>query len=243
MRVLPHPLSLGLLSLASACLHAAEPTPARPSSSPLDQLLEEQRGWIFEPIAGRTDIFYDLVDVANVQSKIDAAALATDPKSAKNSGQEREKILDWSRRELERVEGFILSKKWEDAMKVCDTSTRTLSRLGDDKDAAQIAERFKRYRVQAEDAKTYEEAQAQFDALAIKVEGILWAPTGSMTIIGGESKPLRLNDRVKDCVIINIDTNRVDFLFHYNHRRFEFQRYVGESLTGDASTTRNPSKK
>jgi len=32
-------------------------------------------------------------------------------------------------------------------------------------------------------------------------------------------------------VIINIDTDRVDFRYHYKRQRFEFPRYVGENKT------------
>ena len=84
-------------------------------------------------------------------------------------------------------------------------------------------------RDQADDALTRDEAQAQFDGLALKIEGILWAESGTrLAIITGEARALGVNERVKDCVIINIDTDRVDFRFHYKRKRFEFPRYVGE---------------
>ena len=92
---------------------------------------------------------------------------------------------------------------------------------------------MKRYRAQAEEAKIFEEAQEKFDALGLRVEGILWSPVGSLAVINGEPRARAINERVKDCVIINIDTNRVDFLFHYNRRRFEFQRYVGEEVVAN----------
>ena len=62
----------------------------------------------------------------------------------------------------------------------------------------------------------------------------MWAEASSrLAIIAGEARAVGVNDRAKDCVIINIDTDRVDFRYHYKGRRFEFPRYVGED--GSAS--------
>ena len=108
-------------------------------------------------------------------------------------------------------------------------------RLAEEATPARVAELQKRETQRARhEAKTFEEAQAKFDALDLKIEGILWSPEGSLAVINGEPRARAVNERVKDCVIINIDTNRVDFLFHYNRRRFEFQRYVGEDAKASA---------
>ncbi len=199
--------------------------------SPLDQLLDEQKKWSFEPTV-RADIFVDLEELRKLQAKTEkGAGDASQAGHAPNPGVIREKTIDWAKQEVGRVEGFILARKWEDAIKVCDNATKVLARFSDDEEVNRVIERLKHYQVQADEAKTYEEAQAKFDALGLKVEGILWDPQkGSMAVIGGEGRALRLNDRVKDCVIINIDTNRVDFLFHFNRKRFEFQRFVGEDV-------------
>ena len=59
----------------------------------------------------------------------------------------------------------------------------------------------------------------------------MWAQSGSrLVILAGEAKALGINERVKDCVIINIDSDRVDFRFHFKRKRFEFPRYVGEEV-------------
>jgi len=125
----------------------------------------------------------------------------------------------------------VLGRKWDDALKYCEIDLKKLQSHGDDPQIAAIVEKIKRYQTQAEEAKIYEEAQAKFDALGLRIEGILWSATGSLAVISGEPRARAINDRVKDCVIISIDTNRVDFLYHYNRRRFEFQRYVGEDVT------------
>ena len=125
----------------------------------------------------------------------------------------------------------MLGRKWDDALKYCELDLKKLQSHGDDPQIAAIIEKIKRYQTQAEEAKIYEEAQAKFDALNLRIEGILWSATGSLAVISGEPRARAINDRVKDCVIISIDTNRVDFLYHYNRRRFEFQRYVGEDVT------------
>ena len=232
------------LSISSFVIFAADVKPeadkTKAEVNVLEQLLEEQKKWTFEPPAGRQDVFYDLEDLRRAQKSLttDASAQAA---NTSRPGIDREKTLDWARNELARVEGFVLVRKWEDAIRVCESTIKTLAKSADDDAFVQMTERFKRYRTQAEEAKIYEEAQAKFDALGLKIEGILWSATSSMAIVGGETRALKLNDRVKDCVIINIDTNRVDFLFHYNRRRFEFQRYVGEDVkAGDAKT---PSRK
>ena len=88
------------------------------------------------------------------------------------------------------------------------------------------------YRDQAQSALVRDEAQASFDALDLQVEGIMWSESGNrLALIAGEPKALGVADRVKDCVIINIDTDRVDFRYHYKRQRFEFPRYVGENKT------------
>ena len=85
------------------------------------------------------------------------------------------------------------------------------------------------YRHQAEEKKIYEEAREQFMALGLSVQGIIWsADQASLAIIDGEASARAVNDRVKDCVIVNIDTNRVDFMFPYRRRKFHFQRYIDD---------------
>jgi hypothetical protein len=194
----------------------------------LGQLAEEER-WTFEPQINRIDPFYDL-----------EAILALPNPEIVNGGPEKgpglvpgaevEALRAWGKQELVRVEGFILGRKWDDALKATEADLKKLQTHAEDAAIVAIAEKMKRYQTQAEEAKIYEEAQAKFDALGLKVEGILWSPAGSLAVISGEPRARAINERVKDCVIINIDTNRVDFLFHYNRRRFEFQRYVGEDL-------------
>lgn len=230
-----------LLMLCPALALAGEPAktpvvvkaPVAAEASPLDLLLDEQKKWAFDPQV-RADVFIDLEELRKAQKAIsekEKSATALQGANRSAPGADRDKTLDWAKHEVARVEGFVLARKWDDAMKVCENAWKVLARFGDDAEVARVVERFKRYHAQAEEAKVYEEAQAKFDALGLKVEGILWDPQkGSMAVIGGEARALRLNDRVKDCVVINIDTNRVDFLFHHNRRRFEFQRFVGEDV-------------
>lgn len=210
--------------------------PATGSMGAFSQLAEEEK-WAFDPQVTRQDIFYDLEAILSQQIGSDLQIVKPDGPT-KGQGDELEALREWAKRELSRVEGFVLARKWDDALKATETDIKKLQpRAGDDAAIAQIVEKLKRYRSQAEEAKIYEEAQAKFDALGLRVDGILWSPAGSLAVISGEPRARAINERVKDCVIINIDTNRVDFLFHYNRRRFEFQRYVGEDLT-PASRTR-----
>lgn len=209
--------------------------PAKEATGAYGQLAEEEK-WTFDPQASRQDIFYDLEAVL-------AQQIGGDPQLVKpggpNKGQgnEIEELREWAKLELSRVEGFVLARKWDDALKATETDIKRLQpKVGEDATILQIVEKLKRYHSQAEEAKIYEEAQAKFDALGLRVDGILWSPAGSLAVIRGEPRARAINERVKDCVIINVDTNRVDFLFHYNRRRFEFQRYVGEDLSPASRT-------
>jgi len=236
-------LFLSLLVLGFA-LHAGEVPAAQPKPTtvekadpkakkdigPFSQLAAEEK-WIFDPPVNRQDIFYDLESMLETQLGTEVAGQKTD-QGGRAPGDEIEALREWAKRELARVETFIFERKWDDALKATETDIKKLQpRVGDDSAIAQITEKMKRYRAQAEEAKIFEEAQAKFDALGLRVEGILWSPAGSLAVISGEPRARAINERVKDSVIINIDTNRVDFLFHYNRRRFEFQRYVGEDAT------------
>jgi hypothetical protein len=201
---------------------------AKKKADPFSQLAEEEK-WTFDPPINRQDIFYDLE--AMLMSQLENPVKGTTP-GQKPTGDDIAGLRQWAKDELARVESFIFERKWDDALKATEVDIKKLQpRVGEDATIAQITEKLKRYRAQAEEAKIFEEAQAKFDALGLRVEGILWSPAGSLAVISGEPRARAINERVKDCVIINIDTNRVDFLFHYNRRRFEFQRYVGEDVT------------
>lgn len=215
---------------------AAKPgAAAKPVADGVFSQLTEEEKWTFEPLVGRQDVFYDLEYI--LAQRLDPDGPGIKPDVAIKPGDAIELLRESAKRELVRVEGFVLARKWDDALKATETSLKSFQpRASEDATIAQIVEKLKRYRSQAEEAKIYEEAQDKFDALGLRVDGILWSPAGSLAVIRGEPRARAINERVKDCVIINIDTNRVDFLFHYNRRRFEFQRYVGEDLTPASRT-------
>jgi len=203
--------------------------PKKKDGGPFGQLAEEEK-WTFDPPINRLDIFYDLE--AMLMSQVGSESVQKTGPTGKPVGDDIAGLRQWAKDELARIESFIFERKWDDALKATEADIKKLQpRVGEDSIIAQITEKMKRYRAQAEEAKIFEEAQAKFDALGLQVEGILWSPSGSLAVISGEPRARAINERVKDCVIINIDTNRVDFLFHYNRRRFEFQRYVGEDVT------------
>jgi len=227
-----------LFGAMAAAADAPAPAPAPavvPSAAPVeaDSLLSDDEKWVFEPSSGRIDPFYNLT--VRMKLELDIKPIGDDPdvpmpKFGDNS--------NWAKAQIQRVQQLILAKKWDEAIKACEVAIKQLSKDQDNEEAQQLIENFKRYRTQADEAKTYEEAQAKFDALELKIEGILWSPDGSLAVINGEPRARAVNERVKDCVIINIDTNRVDFLFHHNRRRFEFQRYVGEDAKSSAKAAK-----
>jgi hypothetical protein len=236
-RVITIALSAVLMSSVSSLVYSADAPATKPAvetanqkkkdEGPFVSLAAEEK-WIFDPPVNRQDIFYDLESMLASQLGVEIASQKPET-GVRGPGDEIEALREWAKRELIRVEGFIFERKWDDALRTTEANLKKLQpRVGDDSIIAQVTEKMKRYRSQAEEAKIFEEAQAKFDALGLRVEGILWSPSGSLAVINGEPRARAINERVKDCVIINIDTNRVDFLFHYNRRRFEFQRYVGE---------------
>lgn len=86
-------------------------------------------------------------------------------------------------------------------------------------------------KVQAEEKYRYEVAKAEFDALKIRVEGIIWSAEGdSLAIINNEPHALGLNDKVRNeaAVVVSIDQNRVDFMVVKDTNTFHFQRYIGD---------------
>ena len=145
-------------------------------------------------------------------------------------------VLVYAAAEQSRIESLVAAKRFEEAIRTADLALKRLERNADLPEVQAAMASITTFRDQADDALTRDEAQAQFDALGLKIEGILWSETGTrLVILTGEAKAVGVNERVKDCVIINIDTDRVDFRFHYKRKRFEFPRYVGE----DAKTAAN----
>ncbi|MBA3684401.1 MAG: hypothetical protein H0W72_04085 [Planctomycetes bacterium] len=244
-----------LLLLLSSALVAADAPPA-PVAKPTPKVevdakdaaaqarTPEEEKWQFEPPLERSDVFEDIEKRYELEAKLreqQTQLVETGPKPSGNNpaptGQDVQDAVRWGGLEVEAIETYILARKWDEAMARCDSAVKRLAKFESHEAVRDLIERIKRFRSQAEEAKAYEEAQAKFDALNLKIEGILWSPEGSLAVISGEPRARAINDRVKDCVIINIDTNRVDFLFHHNRRRFEFQRYVGEDAK---SAAKNP---
>lgn len=224
--------AFALLGLGCALLGAAEKdTSAEVGPSAGTQAVEA--GWAFDPPQGRVDVFLDIERRMELEK-----ALLEQPESQVGGitiiptldEDAIEAALEWGRREAERIDKLILARRWDEAIQACDKASAALEKYQEHAEIRSLRESFARARSQAYEAKIFEEAKAQFDALGIKVEGVLWSPDGSLAVLANEPRALRINDRTRDTTIVNIDTNRVDFLFTYEQRRFEFQRYVGEEV-------------
>jgi len=221
------------LSGTLASLVAAEPiekaTPHKPAKSAELRQLDLEEAWVFEPVIGRVDPFFDREATLKIEADI---RLQQEQESKEQAGikiNPNADILEYAAAEQARIESLVVAKKYEEAIKVADQALKRLEKSADLPEVQAAMTRIATSRDQADDALTRDEAQAQFDGLALKIEGILWSETGTrLAIISGEARALGVNERVKDCVIINIDTDRVDFRFHYKRKRFEFPRYVGE---------------
>ncbi len=225
--------------LSGASLFAAEviekPVPHKTAKSAELRQLDQEEAWVFEPVIGRMDPFVDREATLKIEADIrlqqeleskDQAGIKINPNAD---------ILEYAAAEQTHIESLVIAKKYEEAIRVADQALKRLEKRADLPEVQAAMTRISTARDQADDALTRDEAQAQFDGLALKIEGVLWSETGSrLAIIAGEARALGVNERVKDCVIINIDTDRVDFRFHYKRKRFEFPRYVGENSKATA---------
>jgi hypothetical protein len=217
------------MTVRGFCGDAAPAKPAATSapvakSSALNFLSEEEK-WVFQPTPGRPDVFYDYEAYLKAVKEISVTSTSDAIAAPIANGNPR----DEAKQAIQRIEDWMSQRKWEEAIKVADIALRKLQQSSDDPEIVKFVATIKGYRDQAQDAQTRDEAQAAFDALGLKVVGIMWSETGTrLALIAGEPRALGINDRVKDCVIINIDTDRVDFRYHFKRKRFEFPRYVGE---------------
>ena len=229
-----HTLSGMLAALASSCIAtAADVEPKGPAattrtkSAELQQLDQEAK-WSFEPNVNRVDPFYDREAVLRVELDI-RTAQEKETQVAGPTANPNSDILAYAKDEQARIEGLVAAKKYDEVMRSAETALKRLEKNQDLPEIQLAISRISTFRDQADDAITRNEAQAQFDALGFKVQGVLWSESGNrLVILAGEPRAYGVNERVKDCVIINIDTDRVDFRFHYKRKRFEFPRYVGE---------------
>lgn len=232
--------TMRLLLLSPFCLcaaFAAQPEADKKAATTSAELLQldQEEKWQFEPIIGRVDPFYDREAVLKAELDI-REAQEKEAASASTPVNPNTDVLAYAAAEQARIESLVVAKKYEEAIRIADTALKRLEKNADLPEVQAALARIATYRDQADDALTRDEAQAQFDALGLKIEGILWSESGSrLAIIEGESRAVGVNERVKDCVIINIDTDRVDFRFHYKRKRFEFPRYVGEDSRAAAA--------
>ena len=214
--------------------------PAKPAAakklSAMELVAEDER-WVFRPTVGRPDIFVDLEQILNAQAQLKMAQQQTatrrEGQPVKPGDQPRDgdidQLLTWSKAEDARVRQLIGARKYEEAMRAADATLKQLEPHLSRPDVAPLIVSIRTYRAQAEEAKIRDDAQAAFEALKIRVLGILWSQDGSrMAIVDGESRAVIVNDRVKDCAVINIDQDRVDFRFVFGRRRFEFPVYVAD---------------
>lgn len=230
------------LSAPSACLLAlaaigvcGEAKPPKKLNA-MDMIAEEEK-WIFQPTVGREDVFVDLDLLLSAQKQIKqsieeskhrgstpASGTAVGPQ-----GPDIDQLVAWAKGEEDRVRQSVAARKYEDAIKVAEATLKQLEPQATRPELIPIVVSIRTYRAQAEEAKIRNDAQAAFDALRIRLLGVLWSQEGArLAILDGATQALSVNEHFKDCVIINIDQDRVDFRFNFNRRRFEFPVYVDQ---------------
>jgi len=233
---------LMLLLAAAAGAGEVKPEPTRPGSKAPPkrltamELVAEEEKYIFRAPVGRPDVMIDreaellLLKKGSVDPKKDPRK---DPKNnpETGTGTEEGQLLTWAKAEEERVRQAVTARRFDEAMKMADSALKVLDAHIARPEVAAVVVSIRTYRQQAEEAKIRDDAQAAFEGLKIRVLGVLWSQDGMrMAIIQGENRALTVNDRVKDCPVINIDQDRVDFRFVYGRRRFEFPVYVDQNL-------------
>jgi hypothetical protein len=211
------------------------PVPAkRPSAL---ELSAEEEKWIFRAPVNRPDVLIDLEAqlTAQNQAKIKDGDVKRDKPSAGSGSQPQgtdiEQLLGWAKGEEDRIRQLVAARRYEEAMRAADAALKSLEPHINRPEVAKVIVSIRTYRAQAEEAKIRDDAQLAFEALKIQILGVLWSQDGlRMAIVEGENRALSVNDRVKDCAVINIDQDRVDFRFVFGRRRFEFPVYVNQSV-------------
>lgn len=201
------------------------------------ELIAEEEKWTFQAPPNRPDVFVDLEAqlLAQNQAKIKDSSLKRDKPSVmpgdQPQGSDIDQLLAWAKGEEDRIRQMVAARRYEEAMKASDSALKPLEPHITRPDVARIIVSIRTYRAQAEEAKVRDDAQAAFEALKIRILGVLWSQDGlRMAIVEGENRALSVNDRVKDCAVINIDQDRVDFRFIFGRRRFEFPVYVDQTV-------------
>lgn len=243
MRYVPCLLAFLSFSLAGAAEPVEAVRPAvKPAAKPEKkltamELIAEEEKWVFRPTVGRGDVFVDLEALLKIEKQLQIAQreqrqvgsqtrLAEQPQNS-----DVDQLVLWARAEEVRVRSAVAGRRYEEAIKVADGAVKPLEPHLAKPEVAAVVVSIRTYRAQAEEAKVRDDAQLAFDALKLRILGVLWSQDGArMALVDGENRALVVNDRVKDCVIINIDQDRVDFRFHFGRRRFEFPVYV-EQMT------------
>ncbi len=230
---------LTLVAIAGPCVAAQSVEPGRsPSSATV-----AQPAWRFDERPDRVDVFYDLEVILGFQKDAAEAAQANATKSQKSPGQSDSNAdaLAYAQREESRIKALLAERRFEEVVQASESVLRQLERYLADPAIARIAALISGYRTQAQDALDRMDAEREFRALAIKVEGILWAENGAkLAILSTEPAAVGLNQTIKKkATVISIATDRVDFRFHHDRsrRRFEFPVYVGEDPKAAAATT------
>ena len=237
-----------ILPLLAGVLMGAEADAEQPAAEQGEGVTEdgditvEDHGYIFNPPdeSIRRDVFYSLVSEIAAKKKLEELKAVTRTEGDRQEDSKGVKpITSESLEEVERVAGEAVSlikshfrsEDWERAIDVCNTYIAQLSRYQESyPDSRVLAQSLKWIRaslVTAEEKRIYEQAREHFEKLDLKIEGIIWSTDSpSLAIISGADGALGVNERIKDCVIKNIDTNRVDFMFPFMQRRFHFQLYL-----------------
>lgn len=169
-----------------------------------------------EDIRNEGDDLVDVPDAATTAPQADA-----DPSDA----------VAWAEEAVEEVDAHLRNESWEQAMEVAQRHLERVrsfrQRFPDDPDLSRAENLLGQHYAVARDRKLYEEARAQFQALGLRIEGIIWsADEPSLAIISGEPRARAVDDRVRGTVITAIGQNRVDFLYTHRKRRYDFQLYL-----------------
>lgn len=237
-----------LLSCVVGILIAAEADVGPNVEGSIEALEELQRTEHYDPEGrdNRRDIFFDLIEKR--KAEIEAARQQEDSEKDETALPGVGEIADlqrpgdddgvyqaeeYAKQVTEKVRQKFLGQKWQQVMSDCTDYLRELkgyeAQYPDSEIIANAIHRVRNYKIQAEEKYRYELAKAEFDALNILIEGIIWSAEGdSLALINDEAKAVGVNDKVRNdaAVVVSIDRNRVDFMVVQDATNFHFQRYI-----------------
>jgi hypothetical protein len=209
--------TLATLALAIPLAAAEQPTPATPAPAATDGTwltrFAAENAWRFDPDLQRIDPWYPW------QPDERGDAPAGPPSEPRQPVSDP---LQQLAQTSSRVTRCLELHHWDEAIASAEAGLHLAAEQPRTPAIDRLAAEIAACRDQAREALAYDAAQQDFDALGIKLQGILWSDDNRLAMIAGDPRIFTVNDRVKDWAIVAIDRDRVVFRRHH----YEFTCYL-----------------